>query len=133
MDAFLNILKIINNLLPTIGVILSAIISYFVANKKAKSEIEKVKLQFNREDRIDFENSYNLFLKGITEYISDNNMPARVEFLKGYSSFLSKAPAEFYPHLRKLDDLYHFYNQNELITVKNQIMELYSKYRKSSY
>lgn len=62
--------KILNALIALVGILTSALVSWFVSRNTANKEIEKMKLSWDREDIVSSEDDFAEMSAAVSSYIS---------------------------------------------------------------
>ena len=116
-------LEIINTWAPSIAVVVSALISYLVAKLKAKNEIKKVMLNFNRDDEVTKKQAFATFMSATEEFYNFPNGGNRNKAIEATANYLHFAPSGVRELLPQMDIAI---SEKNLQTIKNLRLEIYS-------
>ena len=67
--------EIICTLISSAGVVLSALIAWLVSRSSAKKEIEKMKLEWEREDVVSSDDDFGQLSAAVSRYVMDTETP----------------------------------------------------------
>ena len=127
-----EILKYINIWLPSISVIASALISYFISKLNAKNEIKKIEMKFNREDKNLFNETFAKLLKNTSDYVESHDWDARNYSIETNSLLMTLAPKSYIPILPKMDRALNDCNEKEIREIRKQLIETALKEQEKS-
>lgn len=116
--------SIINDWLPSIGVIVSALLSFMVARSKTKSEIKKVLLEFDREDKRLEKQAFSEFMRATESYCKFKTPPNRTNAIKATADYLVYAPATHISLLKEMDAALFNEDCAKIKNIRSQILEL---------
>lgn len=119
--------EIINDLLPSVSVVLSALISYCVSRSKAKSEIKKIKLEFLREDKKLKNDSFANLVRDIKSYCDFKSPTNKENAVCSTATYLSYASPNTVSEVKALLNALSNGNTNEIEKHCTLIIELHSK------
>ena len=94
----------INNFLPTISVIISAVVSYMIAAYKAKYEIKKLKETYNREDILRYRDAYASVMETTQSFYNGACGSTQKKAITAIAELNAVAPSELNQILRKMDE-----------------------------
>ncbi len=118
--------ELINILLPSISVILSAIISYFISKTNAKNEIKRISMEFDRKDRDAFNSTFAKLMRYTTNYL---NFPSKTNINNAVETntlLLAIAPKEYLPLLQEMDRALNCQNKEYVFQIREQLITLSS-------
>lgn len=123
-----KIITVIKDISPIITVIISSLVSYFVARAKAKSEVNKLLITLSHEDQTTFSNTFRDLLSYTLSFCQFPNGYVLEDAVKANSAFLTIAPDEFHPILSNLDHALNEWNVKEIQKLRKELISLYSKW-----
>lgn len=123
MSSFINTLE---KLSPIITILISSLVSYFVAEIKVKNEINKTLLTFEYKDKQTFNSTFADLIKK-TERVCrcgcDKDIYDAVEVT---SKFFTLAPKEFHPTLTQLHKAIINVNITEIKKLQEDLLQMCS-------
>lgn len=114
--------------LPIITVVISSVVSYFVAKMKAQSEIDKIMLSLSHKDEENFTHSYTHLLSSVAQYCSHPDLYNREAAQDACADFLSVAPPTFHSLLTELDYTLNSGDKLKLLSLREKLISLYSEW-----
>lgn len=122
-----KIFNIINPLLPTIGVIVSAIISYAIAKLKVKNENKNAELKIQQEENRAENTAFAKLISTVDMYCSSPCGSTQNDAIQANAEFLRMARNEIKPTLVKLDSAIQKSAYIEAKILRNEIVAFYSR------
>ena len=108
-------------ILPVLSSVISGIVAYIVAEKKAQSEIEKLFLTQDYEEKNAMQKAYSDLTVAIDIYCSRYTGFAKEKVLKAYADFAPIAPKKCKPLLSKIIIAIEQYRTEELKVLSLQL------------
>ena len=109
-------------------VIVSGIVSFFVARSKAKSEIKKALLTINREDLLEFRLSFSKLTSAIDNFSEYRFLKYRDDAIKANTQCIGVAPKEFQSLFLEMDEILRNGDNSKITQKKRELLELYSEH-----
>lgn len=127
-----KILDFLIDCLPYIPVVLSAVISYFVAGLKAKSEIRKIKLTFEHNNITALNEAFPELIEKTQYYCESENQIYRAAAIKANANYICLAKKEIQPALKELDSALFNKDISKIKELRNNIIFLHSKHSQNA-
>lgn len=117
---------VICTIITTIGVIVSALVSLFVARSTAANEIKKMQLSWEREDAVSSDDEFAAMVSASVKYANTEDDELLIDTLQRVASLRAKAIGE----IAKIYDLLYFTVQRSDYTGIDKVLtELLNKKR----
>ena len=129
MKMFLTVLEFC---LPFCSAVLGALLSYFIASKTAKNEIEKTKLTFSHDDFTALNTAFSLLMEKTAYCCHAQNSDSYNSALNANASYMCLTDAKIKPILKKLDTALFDRNTSEIKDLRQQIFEQHSQHIKKA-
>lgn len=127
-----TLIKYINVWLPSVSVIVSALVSYCVAKLKSKDEIKKLLLGFDREDKNLFNETFSKLLKNSIDYIESYDSEKRAISIEANSLLMTMAPKSYLSALQSMDIALTNYDYQKIQAAREQLIKTALKEKKET-
>ena len=119
-----DVLKIIKVFSPIITVVISAIISFVVSRISAKSEIKKLTLANEREDKKQYEELLSDLMRETEKFCLFNSGYSKLESIKTNAKLIAYAPKEVIPVLKEMDIALSNENTGKIKELRTTLLNL---------
>lgn len=121
-----SIVNITATLTPIITIIISSVISFFIAKHQTKSEIKKLIMSYNREDKQCLNDAYAELMVKTKEHCDIMCRDSLYAAILANSKLLAVAPKQFQPLLMKMDEALQDNDITKIQTLRKSLMGLLS-------
>lgn len=122
-----NFLNIAERLSPIITLVLGAIISAIVSKVNFKRENSKQNLELLRKDKQEFSELFSALTTQVEEYCRFSCDANLYDAIQVNTKFLTIAPKQFHPILKKLDNALLSADKYEIKSLRSQLLDMYSQ------
>ena len=120
--------EIVCTIVTTTGMLISAVISWFISRQTANKEIEKLHLTWNREDVISSDEEFAEMVKAVAKYDNHRTELYRIEAIALVGSVRSKEYGELGCNL---DALYDPISNNHICRLSEALSKVINQKRKN--
>ena len=113
-------------IITTVGLIMSTLISLFVARSTATNEIKKMRLSWEREDTVSSDDEFAAMASAVATYICCDVLLNHIDAMAKISALRAKEGAELSKHL---DELYFAVREERHNQIDPLLTELLNKKR----
>ena len=121
-----NIVKLTTTITPIITIIMSSVISFFIAKHQTKNEIKKLLMSYNREDKQLLNDAFTELMVKTKEHCDVVCRDSLYNAISANSKFLAIAPKAFHPLLMEMDETLQNADIRKVQTLRKSLMELFS-------
>ena len=119
-------MEIVIALIPIITVIISSVISFFIAKHQAKNEIKKLIMSYNREDKQCLNDAYAELMLKTKEHCDIMCRDSLYAAILANSKLLAIAPKQIQPLLIEMDEALQNNDIDKIQTLRKSLMDLLS-------
>lgn len=121
-----NMVKIATVITPIATIIISSVISFFIARHQTKNEIKKILMSYNREDKQLLNEAFVELMTKTEEYCNFSCGINLHKAISANSKFLAIAPKQFHPLLKEMDVALQNVDLHKIKTIRKSLMDLFS-------
>jgi len=117
----------INDWLPALSVIISAIISWVVAATKSKNELKKLKVEFEHQDKEKFSQVFADLMAATSNYCFIECQENLAKAIHANSNLLSFSPEQLLPLVQKMNVALNNEDIEEIKRIRNLLVSALSE------
>ena len=120
-------MNFINDWLPSISVIISAVISWVVAKTKAKNELKKLRIEFEHQDKENFSKAFAALMAASSNFCFHDCQENLSKAISANSNLLSFAPESLLPLVKEMNVALSSRNIRVVQEVQNRMVTALSE------